>query len=249
MSKRTKGFTLIELLVVIAIIAILAAILFPVFAQAREKARSSSCQSNLKQIMTAFLMYAQDYDERAVIATTPCWGGSNESKINYPARLQPYIKNWALFACPSFSSGQCSNGSIPHFWVNYWISQGVNPPDFVLSYGYHEGISNACGGGNMAKTASWEHPAELVLFGDSRGLYTPWCEYQNILTRLAYANECAVQCNPTRMLDQNTRHTGGSNLAFADGHVKWMRAQAIKRYPAGPIRSGWTGTSPCNERF
>src|SRR5438477_10441937 len=80
-----RGFTLIELLVVIAIIAILAAILFPVFAQAREKARSISCLSNLKQIGLAIAMYTQDYDEQFVFS----WGGAG----NWPVTLNPYIKN------------------------------------------------------------------------------------------------------------------------------------------------------------
>lgn len=88
-----RGFTLIELLVVIAIIAILAAILFPVFARAREKARQSSCLSNVKQLCTAALMYAQDYDDRLPFA-------SNYGQYWYMV-LQPYVKNSQLFVCPS----------------------------------------------------------------------------------------------------------------------------------------------------
>ena len=114
--KKQSAFTLIELLVVIAIIAILAAILFPVFAQAREKARAISCLSNLRQVSTAVFMYAQDYDE------TPAetgWDGPCSSSIpnasgyytvsddffsgvfSFPLATSPYIKNWQLFACPS----------------------------------------------------------------------------------------------------------------------------------------------------
>ncbi len=92
MSFRKRGFTLIELLVVIAIIAILAAILFPVFAKAREKARTSSCQSNLKQIGLAFAMYKNDYDE-----TSPGYDYSG----GWTLTLQPYIKNTQIFVCPS----------------------------------------------------------------------------------------------------------------------------------------------------
>src|SRR5215469_5171253 len=105
---KRSGFTLIELLVVIAIIAILAAILFPVFAQAREKARSAACLSNLKQIGTATTMYAQDYDE-----TFPVWGWNLEQtgarpdgtlytgKVIWPILYMPYIKNVQVFSCPS----------------------------------------------------------------------------------------------------------------------------------------------------
>jgi prepilin-type N-terminal cleavage/methylation domain-containing protein/prepilin-type processing-associated H-X9-DG protein len=107
--RRVFGFTLIELLVVIAIIAILAAILFPVFAQAREKARQASCLSNLKQIGNSARMYAQDYDEtwvpfsyQSYIAGTnsPAWG-AGWGMYYYTMTLQPYVKNIGLFVCPS----------------------------------------------------------------------------------------------------------------------------------------------------
>ncbi|MCS6775107.1 MAG: DUF1559 domain-containing protein [Chloroherpetonaceae bacterium] len=117
MIRRVRsGFTLIELLVVIAIIAILAAILFPVFAQARESARKASCLSNLRQISTAVFMYAQDYDE---IPPETGWDGPCSSPVpdangyyavgdayfsgvfSFPIATAPYIKNWQIFSCPS----------------------------------------------------------------------------------------------------------------------------------------------------
>jgi len=100
MSKR--GFTLIELLVVIAIIAILAAILFPVFARAREKARQSSCASNLKQIGLAGMMYAQDYDER--FPMNHSGAQVNGRWVEWWSVLQPYVNNWNVFTCPSNST-------------------------------------------------------------------------------------------------------------------------------------------------
>src|SRR5438105_3811838 len=105
MSSRKHAFTLIELLVVIAIIAILAAILFPVFAQAREKARGISCLSNLKQSGLAYAMYTQDYDESTPLQKSPV---TQRDANNYFAvsggywymLIQPYVKNWQLMLCP-----------------------------------------------------------------------------------------------------------------------------------------------------
>src|SRR6476646_9032401 len=99
-SNRSKSaFTLIELLVVIAIIAILAAILFPVFGRARENARRSSCQSNLKQIGLGILQYAQDYDETMV--PTQASNGTNNGSAPWGSLVQPYVKSVQVFRCPS----------------------------------------------------------------------------------------------------------------------------------------------------
>jgi prepilin-type N-terminal cleavage/methylation domain-containing protein/prepilin-type processing-associated H-X9-DG protein len=111
--ERRKAFTLIELLVVIAIIAILAAILFPVFAQAREAARKASCTSNMKQLGLAFMMYSQDYDEMFVTNSwdtpplppgtdvEPWWPANQQTAMHWPWRIQPYLKNRQVLVCPS----------------------------------------------------------------------------------------------------------------------------------------------------
>src|SRR5688572_6694098 len=116
MFRRRYGFTLIELLVVIAIIAILAAILFPVFAQAREKARQASCTSNVKQLSLGIMMYTQDYDERMpfgyaynIPASSTLWYWQDV--------VQPYIKNYGVYTCPSASQ---------HTIVDY-----LRPPDAI----------------------------------------------------------------------------------------------------------------------
>ncbi len=117
-QRPARGFTLIELLVVIAIIAILAAILFPVFAQAREKARQTACLSNEKQIGLGLMMYTQDYDEVTpypMAAVPPINGGSNAG-IPVDQQLQPYIKNDQVWACPDDTSVFTDGGSDPPFW-------------------------------------------------------------------------------------------------------------------------------------
>jgi len=112
---KRHGFTLIELLVVIAIIAILAAILFPVFAQAREKARSASCVSNLKQLSTALMMYSQDYDERMC----PCQIGSG----TWDQLAAPYVKSLQVFVCPDRSSTAQAGGRILTYGMNYRLTE------------------------------------------------------------------------------------------------------------------------------
>ena len=192
--SRTRAFTLIELLVVIAIIAILAAILFPVFARAREKARMASCQSNLKEIALAWIMYAQDYDEAVVPArnNVPGFVGLfvSPSSNGYPAYwdlLHPYIKNVQLWQCPSgaTTTGACKN-------MSYGLSNRVR--------GRGEDDPNI----GVNKLADITAPAETIAFGD--GGYG-CIELRNQLDRY-----------PTPW------HNGMANIAWADGHVKAMRS-------------------------
>ncbi|MCC7491216.1 MAG: DUF1559 domain-containing protein [Fimbriimonadaceae bacterium] len=112
---KRRGFTLIELLVVIAIIAILAAILFPVFAKAREKARQSSCQSNLKQLGLSFLQYKSDYDEMAPYAADAVYHNDVRSLV---FRLTPYIKNGQIWRCPSAAQVSINNGITATYFLN-----------------------------------------------------------------------------------------------------------------------------------
>lgn len=119
--QKRNAFTLIELLVVIAIIAILAAILFPVFAQAREKARQTSCLSNMRQLGTALLAYTIDYDEYMPVAfpkIAPVNGG-NSTDMPWDMQVQPYIKNVQIFTCPSDSQGRAASSAVPWFDGSY----------------------------------------------------------------------------------------------------------------------------------
>jgi prepilin-type N-terminal cleavage/methylation domain-containing protein/prepilin-type processing-associated H-X9-DG protein len=199
MTSR-RGFTLIELLVVIAIIAILAAILFPVFAKAREKARQASCQSNLKQLMTAFRQYVQDADE--VCPHKPgYWAGTpdyNRSFLRY--QFQPYIKNWQVYKCPSMNTGlEGDPSNITYQWM--------------YAYGYNETL---CG----VEDSAIRYPAELTTLADS-------VHFQLNAGHCAWANVCQASCTPALQIGKNCRHTAGSNLAYYDGHVKYLMAPTI----------------------
>ncbi len=218
---RRQGFTLIELLVVIAIIAILAAILFPVFARAREKARQTSCLSNLKQIGLAAQMYAQDYDERLSRSATVCWGNPILEKVPFYVLLNPYTKNWKIWTCPSGYGPNCHNDSANHSGVNPIIDDptiraltGV-PTDLGVNYMPPEDMNV-----NGYKLARFQYPSSTVMYADAVSFPRTFS--------VAWANVCcADDSHPERRVDGNTRHNGGSNIVFVDGHAKWMAANNI----------------------
>ena len=200
---RRRGFTLIEVLVVIAIIAILAAILFPVFARAREKARQTSCLSNEKQIDLALLMYAQDYDETlpgTYIYEVP---GDVNWLFSFGALAYPYVKNAQLFACPS--------GGGPTGWAgtdamipknSYWA-----PDQWFCA------LSNA-----KYSLAVLQSPSDTIMFLDTNSTNGgPEFWLGAASTAQDYANYTLNGAN-------SPRHNDGRNYAFADGHAKWLKA-------------------------
>ena len=194
---KRRGFTLIELLVVIAIIAILAAILFPVFARAREKARQSSCSSNVKQQMTGILMYCQDFDEKFPLSfiepgamwTTPD-GTDTTGDMPWMIVIDPYLKNTQIFNCPSISTAWDGGAATAY-----------------VSYGYNENLSGIA-------QARCNFNAELcaVADGGTDGNYS-------ILESYGTDNG-----RPSIDLD---RHNEGVNCGFADGHAKWVKGSNI----------------------
>jgi prepilin-type N-terminal cleavage/methylation domain-containing protein/prepilin-type processing-associated H-X9-DG protein len=205
-----KGFTLIELLIVIAIIAILAAILFPVFARARENARRSSCQSNLKQIGLGVMQYTQDYDE-----TLPPAGHFNTSPQTWVwMDLDPYIKSQQLWKCPSNTGGSSTwtANNYTHYVSNYGILPADNHGDTATTSQYPM---------NLARINS---PAERIVFGDANlAASSGW----NIGASAWSGNPLVAPSNWSRV---NTEiHLETANYLFADGHVK-----SLKRGAAGP---------------
>jgi len=218
MSRRS-GFTLIELLVVIAIIAILAAILFPVFARAREKARQSSCQSNLKQIGLAFEMYKQDYDSTymhcrysEVLRDPFIVDAVQNIYFSWPQLIQPYQTNWQVLFCPS--SGEQN------------LLQNGNTVR-VFGYGRNLGFF----GGQKAtlyniSETDLRQPAETINLFDSSVCNRPGPRYLSFPVSGASPVQWASQSS---LYAPQTIHNDGSNFLFYDGHVKWGRQDA---YPA-----------------
>jgi prepilin-type N-terminal cleavage/methylation domain-containing protein/prepilin-type processing-associated H-X9-DG protein len=238
MARPRRGFTLIELLVVIAIIAILAAILFPVFARAREKARQTSCLSNVKQLTLGIMMYCQDYDEMIPKETT--WDPDGPLQYHIPDLLNPYVKNAQLWTCPSMfytiPQSAVPPGGSPTWWSTILGS---------ISYGYNWKVSTVAQAGWRQAPRSLgfiKAPAECFLVGDAMNLDICWNIY-----RLSHSWVCGWQdsyCpggtpNPaTWAVPDNARHSGGSNIGWADGHAKWVNGDTIVKLAMG--NTGWT---------
>ncbi len=245
-----RGFTLIELLVVIAIIAILAAILFPVFAQAREAARKTSCLSNTKELGLAHLMYAQDYDETTVSSWSYGFPGDFEWYV------QPYLKNLDILFCPSIKlsvttlAAACGN---PDFLPGH-----INNPtgeQYNWGYGYNTGIlwnddtgltrrtagtfpdgtpyTFTYGGKNYTayyrnpvmggiSLAGIGAPAQLLMLGDTADTVVAGLGLTDIQD--ASFDSPGDTCASARKQSW-PRHLGGNNLVYADGHSKYYKFQ------------------------
>jgi len=248
---RASAFTLIELLVVIAIIAILAAILFPVFAQAREKARAISCLSNIKQVNLSWQMYLQDYDEQMVTM----WGHNEDPAVGslyWPKLLDPYTKSWAIYHCPSGADPNGIWGGGPNAWYGNQmrLSQiGYNYLDLADWPG--------CGDTTSLGLASVDKPASTVAFVDSSGsdpvanTGNGWmgvngpAQYAAILPApitctwytgwhggFDWTYPSATAPKPDFLGFTVPRHSEGSNVGWVDGHAKFLRSSQL-----------WAGTN------
>ncbi|RYX84447.1 DUF1559 domain-containing protein [bacterium] len=211
--KCKSAFTLIELLVVIAIIAILAAILFPVFARARENARRASCQSNSKQILLGLVQYTQDYDEKFC----PIYIQPTGAYYNWSQLIQPYLKSTQTFQCPSDSSTQVSAT-----WSAY-----NGQPAFHTSYIMNHYIGEA---GNTVSLAQANSPSTTVFMTDggskcNQNATSDPLTWPNKATAalLTVADNGNVYSDNGDWAAPTSRHLETCTVGFLDGHVKSMR--------------------------
>jgi len=231
--NRFKAFTLIELLVVIAIIALLAAILFPVFGTTREKARQATCQSNLKQLGLGAMQYLQDNDE---IFFSRCIGLPNEGSCGTGAKnwldltntslLYPYVRNTQIGLCPDQDVAQAGDLG---YGLNDYLSYSVTGS--APAFGYVKNVSQIVTPSTMLMFAdttyngSTLYPPSFKVCNWAQDFTSPGSEsnsfYSNSLSQCVWANSStpAVQNYPTVPY---ARHNGGINIAYCDGHVKWM---------------------------
>jgi len=214
MKHKKYGFTLIELLVVIAIIAILAAILFPVFAQAREAARITQCLSNLRQMGTGITMYTQDYDGEIPVRRRPCDVAGCAK--NWKHMIHPYVKNTDLYKCPSNPASVVAdqeadtatypNAAQPRFTRGYFIYH----PFFKASAA--PGSTDWWNGMDYNETRV-EYPANSILLGENKDVfadYGPWMQY--------VPNWGSAGNN----WSSKHRDEKRSNIVFIDGHAKMV---------------------------
>ena len=225
-KSSTNGFTLIELLVVIAIIAILAAILFPVFAKVREKARQSSCASNEKQLGLAFAQYTQDYDEKLPVLVTA------GNFYQWPYYIMPYVKSTNVFMCPDDNGANHTatpNYDRESYGMNIALSGGdqyssislaqLNFPDqlCLLAEDFLDPVANqgfGYQGTNSASTFNGGYP-KVWYSGSGTPITTDTTPTGN-----DFASPIA-------------RHSGGLNICFADSHVKWQTFNSVFTPPTG----------------
>ena len=233
-SAERLAFTLIELLVVITIIAILAAVLFPVFAQAREKARQTSCLSSLRQIGLASLQYSQDYDELQIGTEL-----GDEPEYFWGEMLAPYLKNRRILSCPSsdapFRTSAPSSGFPGGIGYEWSYNYAIN--DIKDTQGRRIGAA-------FAPMAGVTRPADTILILDGwPAAAEPAENEERHEIRWVWGRRDALR-NP--LDDGNPRHTAGFSYALCDGHARWRpRARrADQTYSGGTRDIEWLANQP-----
>jgi prepilin-type N-terminal cleavage/methylation domain-containing protein/prepilin-type processing-associated H-X9-DG protein len=221
-----RGFTLIELLVVISIIVLLAAILFPVFARARENARRASCQSNLKQLALGIHQYVQDYDEyfpRVYTIASGNWAGGDWK--GWATMVEPYVKSEQVYACPSrankanYNANQYYRGGGSGYGLTYATNDHSTG---ITSFGFDEtGVGGAAQ--EPLKSSAIARSSETIMLGEEK----------STASGAEYGEPYLYNWLGNGQTGFNTQtstpwHFEGVNVAFADGHVKWMKVEKLK---------------------
>ncbi len=223
-SRKPHAFTLIELLVVIAIIAILAAILFPVFAQAKAAAKKTACLSNTKQIGLAAMMYINDYDD--TFWWQPWPGGQNpdfylpipQPNVGWYDLIQPYVKNQGVFSCPSDND--------PYYAGNY-------PLNYKVNYGQNELLFTY----KPVSSSTISEPASIATLADSTLIWATFIGMEVQDSDGLYRRYWLLS-DQKSWIYGTPIHTGGINAAFADGHSKWSGPPSLN-VPSDPLYYGY----------
>lgn len=221
--QTRKGFTLIELLVVIAIISLLAAILFPVFARARENARRSSCLANIKQLALGVMMYSEDYDGRLLYyAAAP-----SESSSSMLTGVLPYIKNSQIFRCPSSNltgANPITSTNVPANGTHYGMpaTAGTAPNTIIM------------GSGSVQLMGSIPEPALQCLFAETMrsggSLFGQTGADRFRANNLTNTSLLGIipGFGAAGLVSEQSRHFDGGNYAFVDGHAKWLKKEVVE---------------------
>jgi prepilin-type N-terminal cleavage/methylation domain-containing protein/prepilin-type processing-associated H-X9-DG protein len=240
-NTQRKGFTLIELLVVIAIIALLAAILFPVFARARENARRASCQSNLKQIALGMTQYLQDNDERFPVYrvdTSGLGGGGYCGPLCWPKQIEPYVKSTQIYRCPSatipqagsdalvFGNPQQTTYGMPNGPMSGYPYPSNTPAELLQSFDF-DGPPYVPSGAPCHQGSITE-PSRTFMIAESRSSdpdpSAPGKTYYETRGYGTFGLWITGTAKPEDSANlSKDRHLDGYNVAFVDGHVKWVK--------------------------
>jgi len=265
-KSTRKGFTLIELLVVIAIIAILAAILFPVFAKAREKARQSSCANNMKQLALASAMYVQDFDEKFPAGNTtnltPTVMGAGVSNLDgWAAQIFPDVKSTGVYGCPDDATSPTAPAVKISYAMNANCTGGVALATFVSTTSSVllfevSGITGdptnatsdagASGNGTPNPANTSEADSSATPFADQGALSSGDPAATTGLYETGFLSNVASIAAPNAFDSANGTgglHSGGANYAYIDSHVKWALPSAISAGASNTASSTDTGNA------